>query len=127
MSVPLKYFWLGLLLGMIGFQSCKKDDSVLYPSNNSSAPQLFIPTAFTPNGDNVNDSFIVKGSNISFYRISIYDSENTQLYSSGDIMAGWDGSYKGKAVPSGSYLWVIDYKDMEATPYKKTGYVEVVR
>lgn len=74
-------------------------------------PTLTAPTAFTPDGDNLNDVFILKGpvDEISKYTLKIYDRWGTKVYETKDLLDGWDGKINGKAAPSGVYVWIADY------------------
>jgi gliding motility-associated-like protein len=71
--------------------------------------EYFIPNAFSPNGDGLNDIFRVYAqySNISF-KMMIYDRWGQEVFYSGDIAKGWDGTYKGRECPPESYVWVIN-------------------
>ncbi len=68
-----------------------------------------IPNAFTPNGDGVNDSFIVE--NLSMFPgavTQIYNRWGQMLYEAKGADVPWDGTYNGKLVPTGSYLYVVN-------------------
>jgi gliding motility-associated-like protein len=91
-------------------------------------PQLFVPTAFTPNGDNVNDSFIVTSKpGLAYFDIKIYENSNILIFENSSIKRGWDGTFNGKPEPAGSYLWVIEYKAVNSDKFTQSGYVELVR
>ncbi len=84
---------------------------------NSPDPALLVPKAFSPNGDNLNDKFGVVAdtsvlSNLSFsnFRMDVYNRWGEKVFESDDILQRWDGSYKGKAVPTGVYLYIILYE-----------------
>ena len=78
------------------------------------------PSAFTPNGDGVNDYFFIQGGakvqEVTIFRI--YDRWGALLYEGQNLEVnvpeqGWDGNYKGKLCNSGSYIWYADvtFKD----------------
>lgn len=69
---------------------------------------LFIPDAFSPNGDQVNDSFEVKGTGAKTYRIIIYDRWGNGVFSSTEQQISWDGSVGGQAAPSDHYTYLIE-------------------
>ena len=100
--------------------NCKKDTS-------SVDSQIFVPTAFTPNGDKKNDSFVVKGSNLVYFSINIYDKNNNLVFSSTDINISWDGNYNGKPAPADNYTWIIEYKTIDGVDRKESGYVALIR
>ena len=71
--------------------------------------EYFVPTAFTPNGDGLNDRFRVTGlyKNIQF-QLTIFDRWGQLVYSSNDLDEGWDGSVNGALCPAESYVWVAN-------------------
>jgi len=94
----------------------------------ANAPTLYVPTAFTPNGDGVNDYFIVVSSApLSYYNITIYDNNNIAVYQGNDIKKGWDGKFQGAPEPVGSYLWVINYQAEGTAVARMSGWVELIR
>lgn len=69
---------------------------------------LHFPSAFTPNGDRVNDEFGVfaNGGNDDIeYQLYIYNRNGTMVFSTKDITQKWDGKFKGKACPAGVYVY----------------------
>ena len=70
---------------------------------------VFIPNTFTPNDDNVNDVFNVKGLGLQqtgFY-MEVFDRWGTLVYSTKDINKGWDGTVKGVKAAEGVYIYQI--------------------
>jgi gliding motility-associated-like protein len=63
-------------------------------------PLLYIPSAFTPNGDGLNDSFGVKGEGIKSINLQIYNRIGELVFESDDMQNFWDGTYKGKKITS---------------------------
>ncbi len=116
-----KLTWLFSAIIVIAFFSCSKEDPSI-PNTD-----LFIPRAFTPDGDGINDTFIVKGTNIEKFYIEIFDEAKTKVFMSSDMNTGWDGKYKNQPMPAGNYLWVIDYTKTGKPGRKQTGYVELIR
>jgi gliding motility-associated-like protein len=73
---------------------------------------VFIPNAFSPNNDGINDVWKIK--NIELYpgaTIEIYDRYGSVVYRSTGGSQPWNGSVKGKQAPSGTYYYIIDLKD----------------
>ena len=56
--------------------------------------ELFIPTAFSPNGDGQNDVLYVRGNCIKDFSLTIYDRWGEKVFETNDIAKGWDGNYK---------------------------------
>lgn len=88
---------------------------------------IYVPTAFSPNGDSVNDLFEIKGTLTTAFEITIYDKWGSALFYSNDQAKSWDGNYKKDGVPVGTYTYVIRLKDKQGKELKKTGSVTVVR
>lgn len=70
---------------------------------------VYIPNSFTPNGDNLNDIFSVKGIGLKTegYSMEIFDRWGSSIYFTKDILKGWDGTVKGAAVGEGVYIYKI--------------------
>lgn len=74
---------------------------------------LFVPNAFTPDGDARNNTFKVSltgdfdGQSFNMY---IFNRWGEMVWESHDPEIGWDGTYNGTLVPDGSYTWTIDFK-----------------
>lgn len=76
---------------------------------------LYAPTAFTPDGDQHNQTWRIEASGLDLleFELTIYDRWGNPIWYSKDAKANWDGTYKGKVAPEGSYSWVckIQQKD----------------
>jgi gliding motility-associated-like protein len=74
---------------------------------------LIIPNAFTPNGDNHNDYWLIKGSeNYPNISVKIYDSWGIQVFQSDQgYPQPWDGTSNGKKLPMSAYYYVINPGD----------------
>ncbi len=72
--------------------------------------QFFIPSAFTPDQNNYNESFfpVVSGSNITFYAFRVFNRWGNEVFSSSVPGEGWDGTFKGEPVQDGAYNWSVD-------------------
>jgi len=74
------------------------------------------PNTFTPNGDGINDIYLIG------WHIQIYNRNGILIYEGKD---GWDGTYKGKPVTNETYFVVIYDSSDEGTKFR-TGYVTVI-
>jgi gliding motility-associated-like protein len=88
-----------------GQTQCRFTDSVFVELNEltCSRKNVFIPNAFTPNGDGANDLFIPRSSILKSMKLVIYNRLGNQVFESNDINNGWDGNYKGQAAPEDAY------------------------
>ena len=85
---------------------------------------ISIPNAFTPNGDGVNDTWIIE--NIDMFPQSylhVYNRWGQIVFESKGINDPWDGKFNNKFVPTGTYLYVLELFD-GTNP--RTGLVSVV-
>jgi gliding motility-associated-like protein len=89
--------------------------------------RIFVPNAFTPNGDGINDKWhiVVQGRTTS-YRVSVYNRRGMLVYSSSDPGAYWDGSLNGQP-QSGTFVYIIVGKDYFNRAIKLSGTVIIVR
>lgn len=89
---------------------------------------LWIPNAFTPNGDYLNDLFEVKSKDTPVeYSIKIFDRWGSMLFESTDITQPWDGTYKGKTVQEGAYVYVIEAKFADGNSTNLKNWFNVIR
>jgi gliding motility-associated-like protein len=88
---------------------------------------VFIPTAFTPNGDGRNDLFrIPSGVKIEMESFSIYDRWGNKVFSTNNRYGAWNGNYNGVKSAPGTYIYVIrGKKDSRETEIK--GFVTLIR
>lgn len=89
--------------------------------------RLFVPDAFSPNGDGLNDVFQPKGRGISKYLMTIYDRWGRQVFVSDDFFKGWDGSVNGNPVSDDVFTWRIIYTDVHFHVNELSGHVTLVR
>jgi len=77
-------------------------------------PELYVPSAFSPNNDGLNDKLKVFPVGIkSFMYFSVYNRNGQLLFTTTDYFKGWDGTYKGGQPDPGNYVWfasAIDYR-----------------
>ncbi len=79
-----------------------------------------IPSAFSPNGDGINDIFLAKTiCPMRYFHMLIYNRWGEKLFESNNIADGWDGTKKGLACPGDSYVFVVTYEIDEAGVHKK--------
>ena len=88
--------------------------------------QLFIPNTFTPNGDDHNELFVIKGYNIITYNLKVFNKWGEQLYESDNIEKYWDGKYNNKQVQQGAYYYNIEVLGEDREIFIKTGTVKVI-
>ena len=92
--------------------------------------EVWVPNAFTPNKDDVNDVFLPQVSNtLASYELMIFDRWGKMIFHTDDVNEAWDGTVKGARSPSNVFTYVIYYTCMSAPDHKerKVGSVTIVR
>jgi gliding motility-associated-like protein len=89
--------------------------------------QLYIPSAFTPNGDGLNDVLEIKGKFIDTYTLKVYNSLGNVVFHSSSHTQKWDGTYQGKMLPAGAYAYEINVKTSFGAIKRRTGTVTLLR
>jgi gliding motility-associated-like protein len=91
-------------------------------------PAIYVPNAFTPNNDGRNDRFrCITVGITAIYFFNIYNRYGQLIYSSTDSKQGWDGSFQGKAQPSGTYVWMVKGIDYNGVVHSGKGTVTLLR
>lgn len=93
---------------------CRSSDSVmLVPCDIQRIDELeiWLPNAFSPNGDGINDVFGAKyDSEVKItFQMLVFNKWGQQIFSSGDISKGWNGKFKGERCPPDLYTWVVTF------------------
>lgn len=103
----------------VDFENCRK---------------IYLPTAFSPNGDGINDSWFPHddGDVEVIHRLTIFSRWGEQLYESFDLEPnradlGWDGALNGKPMPPGVYVWAIDATYRDGVRGTMEGSLQLVR
>jgi gliding motility-associated-like protein len=90
-------------------------------------PLFDIPTAFTPNGDGVNDKVYVRAYGVKSFTWRIFNRWGTLVYVSNNFKEGWDGRYKGVLQPQEVYTYVADIELVDGKKYRKSGDITLLR
>jgi gliding motility-associated-like protein len=83
-------------------QCCKNNDTTLVEHVS-----VFVPNAFTPNSDGVNDKVYVRGTFFDEVNLKIFNRAGEMLFQTNDQNTGWDGTFKGKAQDMGVYIYYL--------------------
>lgn len=89
--------------------------------------KIFSPTAFSPNGDNLNDLFFVSGQFIVEMELSIFNRWGELIFVSNDVNEPWDGTYNNKPAAEDAYVWSVQVTDLAGRTYKESGTVALLR
>ena len=119
------------LVTVTNAHGCSSLDTVMVFVDN----RVFVPNLFSPNGDGQNDFFRVYGAGIKTLDLQVYDRQGNRVYHSGSVSdileTGWNGTWRGAALPSGNYRWVIrgQFYDGEAVTVagQTSGKIRLIR
>ncbi|MCB9234699.1 MAG: SBBP repeat-containing protein [Bacteroidia bacterium] len=92
-----------------------------------SIARIFLPTAFTPNGDGLNDVFTPISKYVAQLNLEIFDRFGMLIFQSSEQFPGWDGKFKQESAPEGVYSFKIIGKDLEGNPLQRVGTVTLLR
>jgi len=88
---------------------------------------VYIPNAFTPNGDGNNDVFKVYGTVIQSLELKIFNQWGERIFETMDVLGSWDGRHKGKLQPVGVYVYAARIKLVNGTVLDRKGSINLVR
>jgi gliding motility-associated-like protein len=102
-------------------------DVTEFPIEVKYPEDLYIPNAFTPNGDDKNDYFSIKMEHVIELHVGIYNRWGEQIYSSDDPAFQWDGTMNGHKVEEGVYVYKIKAKGYHGKHFSYYGTVAIVK
>lgn len=92
---------------------------------------LYVPNAFSPNGDGINDVFIPQGIGVDLtaYELFIFDRWGDLIFRTADLYQGWDGKANNgsKVAQIDTYVWKIVAKDFLGDKHRYIGHVSLIR
>ena len=101
---------------------------IFFQGDQCLEPYIFVPKAFTPNGDESNDHFIVRGVNIKELYMVVWDRWGEKVYETEDTQAlGWDGTYQGASLTPDAYAWYVKATCGNGAVYEKKGNVTLLK
>lgn len=91
--------------------------------------KAFVPTAFTPNGDGLNDTFYPMGLGLDEYELLVYDRYNNLVFTSESGQKEWDGRNvkSNQKMPQGVYIWRLSIKDKTSGRKEYNGRVSLLK
>ena len=146
MQREIEYHWSDGLIDSVNYISeagtyhidavidCKTIPIRLEVNDLKCDPDVFIPNAFSPNGDGYNDqleTFISLDLPVKAYRFSVYNRWGAQLFSTINSDIKWDGTFHGKIMDNGVYIWLLEYTvddiELGIQHYKESGDVTIFK
>lgn len=129
---PADHVFTGLLAGSYHFDILKKNGCIVDALDVTLAQEdcnpIVFPNTFTPNNDGINDIFraspVSKGSH---FTLKIFDRAGVTLFYTNDLSQGWNGEYKGKAMPATTYYYLSTFVTQENKSSTQSGSVTLIR
>jgi gliding motility-associated-like protein len=108
-------------------QGCAVVDTQLVKVSAGNTVKVYVPTAFTPNGNNVNDHLRPLGNirKISYFRV--FNRWGNMVFQTNIIGDGWDGKYKGVDQQPDTYTWILTGETADGQVIKLSGKTLLIR
>ncbi|MBP6455278.1 MAG: gliding motility-associated C-terminal domain-containing protein [Chitinophagaceae bacterium] len=118
-----KYF-----VNIIDALGCEIQDTV-YIEPGPCCEEVFVPTAFSPNGDQINDVFqLITAAGLELHQFEIFNRWGQKVWYTNNYYDIWDGTFKGEPCPIETYHFVFQYKCLtDGKEYIKKGDVTLIR
>lgn len=104
---------------------CK--DTVMKPITIAPEYYIYVPNAFTPDGNRLNNYFSASTVNIASLNVKIFDRWGEKIFESDDVDFAWDGTYKGQAVQDNVYVYKIKYVTTSRIEETLVGHIVLIK
>lgn len=95
---------------------------------NPCTEQLWVPNAFSPNGDYLNDTFgATTDGRLRSFSLAVYNRWGEQVFSTANPAIKWDGKLKGRPAIGGVYVWMCKYQFLQGPLMTTKGTVVLIR
>jgi gliding motility-associated-like protein len=117
---------------LTGYNTAKGCQTSLTKTIIAKEPIIYyIPNTFTPNNDEVNNTFkpiFFSGLDIFNYNLTVFNRWGEIVFVSNNVEYGWDGTFGNKMVESGTYIWRLEFKEKNKyKKYSRTGHVNILK
>ncbi len=108
-------------------EGCSQTDDILVIVDESL--RVYVPTAFSPNGDGTNDEFLIyPGPSVRSLRsVRVHDRWGGMMYEGSGEGPGWDGRLGGEPLNPGVYFYLIEGELVNGRPFTASGSVNLLR
>jgi gliding motility-associated-like protein len=105
---------------------CTDDDNVIIKT--ADGPQIYVPNAFTPNGDGLNDVFRPTYIGVKKVMVfAVYNRYGEKVFETHLPNKGWNGKYKGEDQRTSSFVWYVRALDKNGNVIEKKGNMVLIR
>lgn len=111
-------------LGVMEGSEC---DTIPEPVPEDTTPRMYIPNIFSPNGDGINDVFMIRGTEIMTIHLAIYNRWGEVVFESQNQSLGWNGKRHNKDCPEGAYFYTAEVTFNNNDRIIKKGNITLVR
>jgi gliding motility-associated-like protein len=105
---------------------CRNEDTTVVSVFCSDA-SIYIPNAFTPNEDGLNDIYLLKGAGFDLNYLRIYNRWGMKVFESNNLYIGWDGRYNGKLYEPEVFIYYLEAVCSTGEVINKKGNITLVR
>src|SRR5690606_24711073 len=111
------------------YGSCESDRvKIMVHKIKCCEQEMFIPNAFTPNGDGLNDEFQLRIDGLSRLVIfEVYNRYGNRVYLQQSPYGKWDGSMNGKPLDVGTYIYRAVFQCSNGSEIERKGTIDLVR
>lgn len=103
------------------------DTDIINISSEIRCGDVFVPTAFSPNGDSENDILYVMGDCITTMEFAVFDRWGEKVFSTTDRTIGWDGKYLGKALDTNVFVYYLKGTLQNGTDISLKGNISLIK
>lgn len=104
---------------------CTASDTVLF--SPGCPARLYVPNAFSPNGDGVNDTFRAYGLEVVQFELQVFDRWGGQVFTSNNLNEGWDGNFRGEEMGAGVFAYRLQATFLNGQTVEQFGDVLLLR
>ncbi len=90
-------------------------------------PPFYLPDAFSPNGDGINDRLVVRGVVSTDFELSVFNGWGAVVFSTNDPAISWDGTYLNQNASGGTYAYAVRFRDVSGQYFTRRGVVFLLR
>ena len=108
---------------VVTYQDCSHDTIVPAPISTD----IFVPNAFSPNGDGQNDKFFVRGHGIKNFTITVYDRWGEQVFQTSSQASGWDGKNSQGEFSQGVFVYHLTAVFVNGNSHSQKGTVSILK
>jgi len=99
----------------------------LNDQNNDCEFHIYLPNAFTPNGDGENDVLFLRGKGIESFTLVIYNRWGNKVFETNSLTYGWDGTFKGNVLNPAVFVYVVDVTFVNGETTTEKGNISIIK